>query len=142
MSNLLYVYALCTVFLFFKMFLISAYQGYYRIKNKAFKNKEDAGFLRVSAQTVELPQVVKAQQAWLNDLESIPLFWVLGGLCIFLNTDYLTTKWVFIIFTFSRVLHTFTYLASMQPWRTISYIVGILCLFVMAIKITETVILL
>lgn len=142
MSNLLYIYALCTVFLFFKMFLISAYQGYYRIKNKAFKNKEDAGFLRVSAQTVELPQVVKAQQAWLNDLESIPLFWVLGGLCIFLNTDYLTTKWVFIIFTFSRVLHTFTYLASMQPWRTISYIVGILCLFVMAIKITEKVILL
>lgn len=142
MNNLLYVYALCTVLLFVKMFLISAYQGYYRIKNKAFKNKEDAGFLGVSAQKGELPQVIKAQQAWLNDLENIPLFWVLGGLCIFLSTDYITTKWLFIIFTFSRVVHTLTYLASIQPWRTISYTVGILCLFIMAINITYTIILL
>lgn len=106
----------------------------------AFKNNEDAEILGVAAQTKELPQVVRAQKAWLNDLENIPFFWVLGGLCIFLSTDYITTKWVFIIFTLSRFIHTLAYLASMQPWRTISYTVGILCLFVMSIKITFTVI--
>lgn len=92
MNSLLYVYALCTVLLFVKMFGISAYQGYYRIKNRAFKNIEDAGFLKVPAHTAELPQVARAQQAWLNDLENIPIFWVLGALCIFLNTDYIITK--------------------------------------------------
>lgn len=140
MNSLLYVYALCTVLLFVKMFGISAYQGYYRIKNKAFKNIEDAGFLRVPAYTAELPQVARAQQAWLNDLENIPIFWVLGALCIFLNTDNIITKWLFIIFTFSRVTHTLTYLTSMQPWRTISYSVGVLCLFVMASQIIYRVI--
>ena len=40
MDNLLYVYALCSVLLFIKMFAISCYQGFYRIKNKAFKNIE------------------------------------------------------------------------------------------------------
>lgn len=142
MNSLLYVYAICIILLFVKMFFISAYQGYYRIKNKAFKNKEDAGFLGVSAQTIELPQVVRAQQAWLNDLENIPVFWVLGGLCILLNTDYTITKWLFIFFTFSRIFHTLTYLTSLQPWRTISYSVGIICLIFMAIKITIDVIIL
>jgi hypothetical protein len=47
MNNLLHIYAFCVVLLFFKMLAISCYQGFYRIKNKAFKNTEDANFVSV-----------------------------------------------------------------------------------------------
>ncbi|MCY1161891.1 MAPEG family protein [compost metagenome] len=135
MDNLLYVYALCSILLFIKMFAISCYQGFYRIKNKAFKNIEDARFVKVVAHSQELPQVIRANQAWLNDLENIPVFWVLGGLCIILNTSYELTMWLFYIFTIARVVHTITYLGGIQPWRTVSYTIGVICLFIMVIKV-------
>ena len=79
MNNLLHIYAFCVILLFLKMLAISCYQGFYRIKNKAFKNTEDANFVSVQARPEELPQVIRASQAWANDLENIPVFWVLGG---------------------------------------------------------------
>ena len=134
MNNLLYVYALCVVALFIKMFAISCYQGFYRIKNKAFKNVEDADFVSVAARAAELPQVARAGQAWANDLENIPLFWVLGGLCVALNAAPELMLWLFCIFTVARILHTAAYLLAIQPWRTVFYTVGIICLLVMAIN--------
>lgn len=84
-SNLLHIYALCITILFIKMFAISCYQGYIHIKNKDFKNKEDAQYLNVNVHPEELLQVVRTSQTRANDLENIPVFWVLGGICIALN---------------------------------------------------------
>ncbi len=38
MSNALNVYALCMVVLFLKMFMVSCYQGYHRLRFVAFTN--------------------------------------------------------------------------------------------------------
>jgi len=135
MYNLLHIYALCITALFIKMFAISCYQGYFRIKNKAFKNKEDAQYLNMNAHPEELPQVVRASQAWANDLENIPVFWVLGGICIALNLNTTLIAWTFSVFTIARIAHTITYLVGIQPWRTISYITGIVCLFILTFNI-------
>ena len=86
MSALLSVYALCVVILFLKMLGISCYQGYYRISRLTFQNAEDARFVGRQASPEELPQVTRAARAWANDLENIPLFFVLGGLCVALDT--------------------------------------------------------
>ncbi|MCX5466214.1 MAPEG family protein [Acinetobacter nematophilus] len=138
MYNLLHIYALCITVLFIKMFAISCYQGYFRIKNKAFKNKEDAQYLNINAHIEELPQVIRANQAWANDLENIPMFWVLGGICIALSLNSPLITWTFCIFTIARIIHTYTYLVRIQPWRTISYITGIVCLFILAFNIIVT----
>lgn len=138
MNNLLHIYAFCVVLLFFKMLVISCYQGFYRIKNKAFKNAEDANFVSVQARPEELPQVTRASQAWANDLENIPVFWLFGGLCIALNLSSDFIVWIFCIFTIARITHTITYLSAMQPWRSISYAVGIICLIILAIQIIIT----
>ncbi|PTU00141.1 hypothetical protein DBR45_24265 [Pseudomonas sp. HMWF031] len=42
------------------------------------------------------------------------------------------TVWLFCLFTDARVLHTLTYLAHWQPWRTIAYAVGVSCLMELA----------
>ncbi|MFW2095595.1 MULTISPECIES: MAPEG family protein [unclassified Acinetobacter] len=135
MNNLLHIYAFCVILLFLKMLAISCYQGFHRIKNKAFKNTEDANFVSVKVRPEDLPLVVRASQAWANDLENIPVFWVLGALCIALNLNSDFIVWVFCIFTIARFTHTVTYLSAIQPWRSISYAVGIICLILLAIKI-------
>lgn len=78
---------------------------------------------------VELPQVGRASKAWANDLENIPVFFALGGLCVALQTPAVATAWCFGGFTLARLVHTLTYLAGWQPWRTLAYGLGVVCLF-------------
>ncbi|MGY2258834.1 MAPEG family protein [Pseudomonas sp. SDO55104_S430] len=132
MNTVLSVYALCVVVLFLKMFAISCYQGFYRISRLTFQNPEDARLVGRLPSASELPQVAKAKSAWLNDLENIPLFFALGGLCVVFDTPVDRTVWLFGIFTGARVVHTVTFLAGWQPWRTIAYALGVGCLMGLA----------
>lgn len=136
MSIVLSVYALCVVALFLKMLAISCYQGYFRLRFIAFINPEDAAVFKRPVQAVERPQVCRAMQAWRNDLENIPMFIALAGLAIVLEAPELPTLWLCSVFTAVRYVHTVTYLAGLQPWRTISYAVGIACLLALAAIIT------
>lgn len=129
MNDLLHLYALCVLVLCLKMFAISCYQGLFRIRGLAFTNPEDAAFCNRAVQSQELPQVVRAAKAWANDLENIPLFFGLGGLCVALDTALVSTAWLFGGFTLARVAHTLAYLFGWQPWRTLAYAVGVACLF-------------
>ncbi|MEN5147939.1 MAPEG family protein [Pseudomonas orientalis] len=138
MSAILFSYALCVIVLFVKMFAISLYQGIYRIGRLTFKNAEDAKFVGRPASPEELPQVARAAQAWMNDLENIPLFFALGALYVMVGAPAEPAIGLFYTFTAARVLHTVTYLARWQPWRTLSYVVGIACLFGLAGIIVST----
>ncbi|MFJ4453915.1 MAPEG family protein [Pseudomonas sp. NPDC089392] len=128
MSSGLQVYGLCVVVLFLKMFLVSCYQGYHRLRFLAFTNPEDAAVFKRAAQAAERPQVLRAARVWANDLENIPAFFVLGGLAVALGTPAALGAWLSIVFTVARVLHTWAYLAGVQPWRTLFYGVGVVCL--------------
>ncbi|OPA85711.1 glutathione metabolism protein [Pseudomonas fluorescens] len=129
MNDLLRVYVLCVLVLCLKMFAISCYQGFFRIRTLAFTNQEDAAFFKRAALSVDLAPVNRAAKAWANDLENIPLFFVVGGLCVVLGTPDIATTLLFGGFTVARVVHTVTYLAQSQPWRTMAYGAGVACLF-------------
>lgn len=137
MSGALAVYACCVVVLFFKMLAISCYQGYFRLRFLAFINREDAAVFKRAACPAELPQVTRAMQAWRNDLENIPMFLALGGLAVVLEAPVAMTAWLSGVFTVARVSHTMTYLAGIQPWRTVSYGVGVICLIGLATLVIE-----
>lgn len=128
MSSALQVYALCVVVLFLKMFLVSCYQGYHRLRFVAFTNPEDAAVFRRIAQAAERPQVIRAAKVWANDLENIPMFFALGGLAVALEAATLPVLWLSVVFTVARVLHTLAYLRGLQPWRTLFYGIGVICL--------------
>lgn len=132
MENALDWYSLCVVVLFLKMFATSAYQGFYRLSQRVFLNPEDAQVFQKRPAAEELPQVRRAAKAWLNDLENIPIFCSLGVAYVFLGASPKAASWLFSIFTIARLFHTLTYLLGLQPWRTIAYGVGILCLFGMS----------
>ncbi|WP_424100493.1 MAPEG family protein [Moorena producens] len=132
MEPALYWYSLSVVVLFLKMFAISGYQGFYRLSNRVFVNSEDAQVFKKPAAEKELPQVRRAAQAWRNDLENIPIFLGLGTAYVLVGASPKAATLLFPLFTIARVLHTLTYLLGIQPWRTVAYGVGILCLFAMS----------
>jgi uncharacterized MAPEG superfamily protein len=129
------VFASCVVLLFVKMFALSCYQGYARIRFAAFTNPEDAAVFKRAAMANELPPVERGARAWRNDLENIPTFFALGGLAIALDSPAITSAWLCGVFTAARVMHSLTYLAGVQPWRTLSYGVGVLCLMGLAVRV-------
>jgi len=137
MHGALSVYAVCVVALFLKMLAISCYQGYYRLRYKAFTNGEDAAFLGRLANVDELPQVSRAGRAWANDLENIPAFFALAGLAIALNAAAVVIIWLSVVFTVARVAHTVCYLSGLQPWRTVSFVVGLVCLLGLALTVLQ-----
>lgn len=122
------VYALCVVVLFVKMLAVSCYQGYFRLRFKAFVNPEDAAVFYRPAQATEHPEVTRAARVWANDLENIPVFFVLGGLAVVLDTPVVACTVLCVLFTLGRIFHTLAYLARWQPWRTVCYGVGVICL--------------
>lgn len=135
MNSLLSLYGLCVVALFLKMLAISCYQGYFRLRDKAFVNAEDAIFLGRQPRSQELPQVMRAAKAWANDLENIPSFFVLGALAIALQAPGEASAAAFVGFTCARFLHTLAYLGGWQPWRTLAYGVGMVCLLALVVMV-------
>ncbi|RFA26253.1 glutathione metabolism protein [Alkalilimnicola ehrlichii] len=135
MGEAIYWYAVASVLLFFKMFAVSAYQGFYRIGKMTFKTPEDAAFVGRAAAGEELPQVQRAARAWLNDLENIPIFLALGVAYVWVGASPGAAAWLFLTFTGARYLHTVFYLSGLQPWRTVAYAVGVVCLFGMSVQI-------
>ncbi|WP_404366905.1 MAPEG family protein [Marinobacter sp.] len=135
MNEAIYWYAVCTIILFLKMFGLSLYQAFHRITKASYKTPEDAAFVGVKPVAEELPEVQRGAKAWLNDLENIPIFFALGAACLWTGAAPGAVAWWFIIFTAARVLHTVSYLAAMQPWRTIFFGVGVVCLVGLAVEI-------
>ena len=140
MTSALSVYAICVVALFLKMFAVSCYQGIFRMRFRAFTNIEDAVVFNRVVREKELAQVTRAARAWANDLESIPAFFALGGLAVAMSAHASTTASLSVVFTVARVLHTLAYLNGVQPWRTVFYGVGILCLLGFCVMITINVV--
>ncbi|MGP9799183.1 MAPEG family protein [Halomonas sp. 86] len=137
MDEAVYWYAVATVLLFVKMFATSLYQGFHRITKMTFKTPEDAALAGKAPAQEELPQVQQASKAWSNDLENIPIFLALGVTYIFVGAPSGLAVWLFMIFTAARYCHTLCYLAKLQPWRTVSYGIGTLCLLVMCFQIVR-----
>ena len=130
MSGALAVYACCVVVLFFKMLAISCYQGYFRLRFLTFTNSEDAAVFKRSACPEELPQVTRAMQGRVAEARA-------AALAVVLEAPVAMTAWLSGAFTVARVSHTVTYLAGIQPWRTVSYGVGVICLIGLATLVID-----
>ena len=113
-------------------------QGWHRIGRQRFVNPEDAGFVGREPATHELEPVERAARAWRNDLENITPFFALGVVYVMTGAAPGAAPMLFVTFTVARAAHTTCYLARWQPWRTVAYAVGIVCLFWMGANILRT----
>lgn len=128
---ILKLWLLCTIFLAIKMWANALVQAYARFHYRQFVNPEDTSLVGqlmgkpCLPTTQEHSLVQRGDRCWRNDLENIPMFLLialgyglLGGSAAW-GAVYLG------IFAIARTAHTLFYLAGLQPWRFLAYLVGV-----------------
>ncbi|XP_028147277.1 microsomal glutathione S-transferase 1 [Diabrotica virgifera virgifera] len=107
-----------------KMLFMSNLTGLKRLKYKAFNNEEDAKPRHVKPQVNE--NVERVRRAHLNDVENIPLFFVIGSIYTLTNPTVYFAKSLFLAYTLARVGHTIVYAFAPipQPARLLCWMVG------------------
>jgi uncharacterized MAPEG superfamily protein len=110
---------LCTLMLF-----IWVYSGAVRNQVKSTPNAEDAGRFGASLADIDPPTIARVLRAHANAQASIVPFLLIGLIYVLVGGPRGAAQAYFGIFCVARVLHAVTYLAALQPWRTLSFVVG------------------
>ena len=128
-------YATCSAILAIKMLLTGTYTSVQRMRTKSFVNSEDAKAFQGNFGEQEHPVVAHALRIQRNDLENIPLFFVIGLIYVLDGASASAAAAYCWTFTIARLLHWIVYLNHLQPWRAICYLVGYLSVLGMAVQI-------
>ena len=129
------LYALCAVILVFKMFAVGLYTVRVRSRVKMALNPEDAARYGAQHATTEHPDVERVLRAHRNDLENIPGFLILGLIAVLLGAPALGLRICLIAYTAARVVYSVAYIKAMQPWRSMMFGIGTLCMFALSVMI-------
>ncbi|XP_046968673.1 uncharacterized protein LOC124536223 [Vanessa cardui] len=107
-----------------------------RYRKKVFANEEDAKKTKGIVKFDD-PDVERVRRAHLNDLENIPVFWVLGALYLTTGPSSALATLLFRVYTAGRVLHTIVYAVKPlpQPARGIAYGIPYLIKWYMGFKV-------
>lgn len=128
------VYAAVSAVLILKMLVLAGSTGATRIASGRYLNPEDARVLR-GEQGDETDRVHRIQRAHHNAIENELPFVVLGLLYTLLGADPWGMQVYAYTFLTARVVHSGTYVFAVQPFRTLSWAVGALCLAGMCVQI-------
>ena len=121
-------YAITGTILGVHLLLMALWTGTVRTIRKEWVNKEDAEFNKAKLTDDEHPDVARVKRAHLNGIENLIPFLIVGALyVVFANPSA----------TAARLLHTAFYLAHKQPFRTITFGIGVLCTFGMAFHVVR-----
>ena len=142
MAPELKLYAICSAVLTLQMLFLGALTAATRAKHNGYLSPEDGKVSRANATYVgaaEHPDTARVQRVHRNLLESLPLFFALGGIYLATGAPATGATVCFLGFTVARLLHMIVYLKAIQPWRTIFYALGSLSLLAMIVLILLTV---
>ena len=130
-------YALCSAILVLKMLASAVYTAVSRNRASGYVNTEDAQFGKqgTAAADAEKPEVAHALRVQRNDLENIPLFWVIGLLYVLTGASAFGAAIYCWTFTGARVVHTVVYVRHMQPARALCWMLGSICIVGMSIQV-------
>jgi len=128
------LFACCALILIVLMHFLAFYSALTRNRAGIMINPEDAALQRqqgskartVASTATVPPDVERAARVHRNGLENVPLFLGLGMIGVLAGTPLLQLQICFIAFTVSRLIYTFAYLNAVQPWRSMSFGMGLL----------------
>jgi len=128
-------YAIACSILVLKMSAAALMTAATRSRVKQFLNPEDARVLGGAGVMQEHPDVMRMLRMHRNDLENILPFFTVGLIFVLMGASAFGAQVYFYTFTAARIVHTITYVAKMQPWRTVAFVVGTLCMVGMVVQI-------
>jgi microsomal prostaglandin-E synthase 1 len=128
-------YSIACSILVLKMFAATILTATTRAQVKQFLNPEDAGMSGGVGVMEEHPDVQRILRLHRNDLENILPFFTVALIFVLMGVSAFGAQVYFYTFTGARIVHTITYLAKLQPWRTVAFAVGALCMVGMLVQI-------
>ena len=130
-------YAICTAILVLKSMAAAVFTGVKRQRVQAYANTEDARTFGESstADTAEHPAVAHALRIQRNDAENLPAFFAIGLVYVLSGASPTGAAIYLWTYTIARLLHMVAYANHLQPWRTIAFTVGFLCLIGMSVSV-------
>lgn len=97
-----------------------------RFKNKVFANPEDAKTIKGSKVTYNDPDVERVRRAHLNDLENIPIWYIVTFLWLTTGPSAKIASILIRTFVLARIAHTVSYaIFPKQPHRALAYFMGL-----------------
>lgn len=129
------VFAAVSAALVLKVVGLAYLTGAVRGLKKQYPNPEDAKVLKGEVVASDHDTVARIGRAHRNALENEPLFILLGLLWIMLGADTEAMQIYAYTFLGARVLHSICYIFKLQPWRSMAYLVGSLCLIGMSVQV-------
>jgi len=128
------VYAAVSAVLMLKLASLAFATGAVRGLNKKYPNPEDAKLLK-GEHADEHDLVARIKRTHANALENELPFVVLGLLYTLLGADPMGMQIYAYTFLIARVLHSICYVFKLQPFRTLSFTIGWLCLVGMSVQV-------
>lgn len=103
---------------------------------KTTLNPEDAATVLRGASIVEAdpPEVARVLRAHRNSFDNTIPFLLLASAFAALGPDPLEAQVLFGVFTGARLFYSLAYLKGLQPWRSISYLIGLLTTLALMIE--------
>ncbi len=129
-------FVVCAALLVFKMIGVGHITGILRIRLEALLNPEDVKAFRSSQPQAEAehPDIARGLRAHRNDLESTLPFLAIGLPYLLIDPSPSLASGLFVAFTVFRTLFSVFYLGGIQPWRSLSFLAGEVCVLVMLVQ--------
>ena len=136
MSDAFFVYGITTLILCLNVTMLWLLSGSVRYKSRTTHNPEDASVSRGADVRAEDPEAVaRVLRAHTNTFANTVPFLFLGQVYVAAGASA-TMAWVFLgAFTAARVIYSVCYLGGLQPWRSLSFGVGVLATFGMIVHL-------
>jgi len=130
-------FAICAALLVLKMIGVGHYTGILRIRLGELLNPEDAKAFRSGKPPAqaEHPDVERGLRAHRNDLESTLPFLAIGLPYLLTNPRPALASGLFAAFTLLRFIFSVAYIKGLQPWRSLSFLAGEVCVLLMLAKL-------
>jgi uncharacterized MAPEG superfamily protein len=129
------LFALVATLVALHLLLLAGATGAIRARHKAFVNPEDASVLGGKQVEADHPDVLRVKRAHQNALENAVPFFAIGLLYSLSGPSQLGALAYFWTFFGARVAHSLFYLFGKQPFRTITFGIGVATLIGMAVRV-------
>lgn len=133
------LFALVSALHVIQLLLLASWTGITRTLSKTWVNPEDTKFLGGRQVESDVEKVQRTKRAHLNAIENAVPFFIVGLLYVLTGASESGAKIYFWTFFAARVVHSISYLAAIQPFRTLSFGVGALAVFGMAVQVVMAV---
>jgi microsomal prostaglandin-E synthase 1 len=131
------IFAFSAALLGVHLVLLALWTGTVRVRRKQWINPEDAALNKGAQVDSEHPDVLRVKRAHANALENAVPYFAIGALYVASSASRTGALVYCMTFLVARVAHTFFYLAGKQPFRTMSFAIGVLCIFGMAFHVVR-----